>query len=586
MWGLAYALGIVVVAPLLLTAGESVMWARESGWRAKVELAVVVSLIVAMSTVGYLMPAAQAERFRSVNVLLVPPLLWAGMRIGPFAAAWTIAIVGFAVAFARSAGLGLMEALPGSEFTHAMLAGLYIAIVATVSLTNAVLFGGLRRALAALATTERWFRDLANASPVAMLVVEPDQNTMFFNTALTNLYGYAADQIRTVESFWRHIIPDPQERLTVTREWQLRVAEARRLGTPVRPLESRGIAADGTYRYVEAHGSEIGGRRLVILIDRTADREANAARRAGEQLFRQLVDSAPIPIMVIESDQEHMTVNRTFTETLGHDASELPTITAYLEHVFPDPVYRRRMDDTWKRRMAEWREGGGPFRPVTAQFTCKDGSLVFLEARTSRVGDRRITTFMDLTERQRAEAALRASEMQFRAMFDSSALAISLVDLSGRPMKTNRALTQLLGFTEQELCAKSWMSVTHPEDIESDVALFNELVSGQRDTYQVEKRYIRKDRGVVFVRVTLSLIRDASGEPTFYVSMVEDITKKAELEDALRQAQKMEAVGQLTSGISHDFNNLLSIIIGNIELVMTQLGKEGAGVERLSSPTA
>lgn len=578
--GLAYALGVVVVAPLLLTANEGAKWVRESGWRAKLELAISVAMIVAMSVVGYLTPGAQVERFRSVNVLLVPPLLWAGMRIGPFAAAWTMAIVAFAVAFGRNAGLGLMEALPGSEFTHTILASLYIAIVATVSLTNAVIFGGLRRALSALASTERWFLDLANASPIAMLVVESDQNTMFFNTALTNLYGYSADKIRTVEAFWRHVIPDPQERLTVTREWQLRVAEARRLGTPVRPLESRGLAADGTYRYVEAHGSEMGGRRLVILIDRTADREAQAARRAGEQLFRQLVDSAPIPIMVIEADQENMTVNRTFTETLGYDASELPTISTYLEHVFPDPVYRRRMDETWKRRIAEWRESGGPFRPVTAQFTCKDGSLVFLEARTARVGDRRITTMMDLTERQRAEAALRASETQFRAMFDSSALAISLVDLSGRPMKTNRALIQLLGFTEQELCAKSWMSVTHPEDIENDVALFNELVSGQRDTYQVEKRYIRKDRGVVFVRVTLSLIRDAAGEPTFYVSMVEDITKRAELEDALRQAQKMEAVGQLTSGISHDFNNLLSIIIGNIELVTTQLGKDGSGVER------
>ena len=86
--------------------------------------------------------------------------------------------------------------------------------------------------------------------------------------------------------------------------------------------------------------------------------------------------------------------------------------------------------------------------------------MVFLEVRTSQVGDRRINTLMDLTERQRADAALRASETQFRAMFDSSAIAISLVDLSGRPMKTNRALTQLLGFTEQELCTKSWMALS------------------------------------------------------------------------------------------------------------------------------
>jgi PAS domain S-box-containing protein len=578
--GLAYVLGVLLVAPLILTAKDGGRWLRESGWRVKLELAGAIGLVVVMSAVGYLGPAAEAEKYRSINVLLVPPLLWAGMRIGAFAAAWTSAIFGFVVAYATSHALGLSAVVPGDPLRHEVLAALYIILVAAIALTNAEIVGGLRRALSGVAATERWFRDLAQASPIPLLAIEEDQQTMFFNRALTNLYGYDAHEMRTVDAFWRHVLPDPEERNSVTREWYTRVAEARRLGTPVRALEWRGVAADGTHRYVEAHASEIGQRRIILLVDRTADREANNARHAGEQLFRQLIDSAPIPIMVVEADQEGLTLNRTFTELLGWDSTDMPTVSAYLEKVFPDPSYRRRMDQTWKRRLAEWRETGGPFRPVTAQFHCRDGSVVFLEVRTARVGDRRINTLMDLTERQRSDAALRASETQFRAMFDSSALAISLVDLTGRPMKTNRALSQLLGFTGQELCAKSWMSVTHPEDIEADVSLFNELISGQRDAYQVEKRYIRKDRGVVFVRVTLSLIRDVTGEPTFYVSMVEDITKRTELEGALRQAQKMEAVGQLTSGISHDFNNLLSIIIGNIELVMTHLGKGGTPVER------
>jgi two-component system, cell cycle sensor histidine kinase and response regulator CckA len=578
--GSAYLLGVLVVAPPILTAEPAIRWLKDSAWMARLELASALTVTAVMLYGGYLLPVADEERLRPINILLVLPLLWLGMRIGPFGAAWGSALVGVVIAYSTSHGTGLYAIVAGGESRHQVLFSLYVGVAVTLALTNAVIVDGLRRALTTVANTERWFRELANASPLAMIVVEADQNTMFFNKALTKLYGYKPEEIRTVESFWRHVIPDADERLVVTREWLSRVEESRRLGTTVRPLESRGVAADGTYKYVEAHGSEIGGRRLILLVDRTADLEAQATRSAGEQAFRQLVDSAPIPIMVIEPDQTTLTVNRTFTELLGYEGPELPDVAAYLEHVFPDPAYRKRMDDTWNRHLAEWRETGGSFRPVTAQFTCRDGSVVFLEARTSPVGARRITTLMDLTERQRSEAALRASETQFRAMFDSSALAISLVDLSGRPMKTNRALTQLLGYTERELCAKSWMSVTHPEDIETDVSLFNELVVGERDAYQVEKRYVRKDRGVVFARVTLSLIRDAAGEPTFYVSMVEDITKRTVLEGALRQAQKMEAVGQLTSGISHDFNNLLSIIIGNIELVIAQLGKDAAPVER------
>ena len=577
---LAYALGVFVIAPLFFTAHESAEWIRDSAWRAKAELAVVISLVGVMVYFGYIAKLNDEELTRPVNVLLVLPLVWTGLRFGSFAAAWGGAIVGVVISYAAHQGTGLYSVLAGSDARHIAFGGTYIIVGIILALSNAVIVSGMRRAMNALASTERWFRELANASPVAMLVVEPDQSTMFFNKALTELYGYRADELRTVEEYWRRTVPDPDERLAVTREWFARVEEARRLGTAIRPLASRAVAADGTYRYVEAHGSQIGARRLVLLIDRTADREAQAARRAGEQAFRQLVDSAPIPIMVVEADQETLGLNRTFTELLGWDGADMPTVTAYLEKVFPDPVYRRKIDDMWKSRLAEWREKGGPFRPVTARFRCKNGATVYLEVRTSKVGERRINTMMDLTERHRADAALRASETQFRAMFDSSALAISLVDLSGRPMKTNRALTQLLGFTEQELCSKSWMSVTHPEDIDTDITLFEELVGGALDTYQVEKRYIRKDRAVVFVRVTLSLIRNERGEPTFYVSMVEDITKRTELEGALRQAQKMEAVGQLTSGISHDFNNLLSIIIGNIELVMTQLGKTAGPVER------
>ena len=578
--GMAYALGQLVVAPLLMTASSGAAWLRTAGWREKLELLAAAVLVGVMIFFGYLVPAADAEKYRSINILVVPPLLWVGMRMGAFASAWTTAIVGFAVAFGMSSGLGLTQSLPGSELKHYILVALYIAIIATVSLTSAVLFGGLKLALTTLESTERWFRDLANSSPLAMLVVEPDDHTIFFNRALVDLFGLNASEIRTPEALWRRVLPDPGERLKFTREWESRLEEARRLGKSARPMEWRGLASDGTHRFVESHASEIGGRRLTLLVDRTADREAKSARRAGEQLFRQLVDSAPIAMIVIEADGETISVNRTFTELLGYQPHEVPNLTTFWATIYPDPVYRRVVRDDWNKRFKEWREKPGPFRPILVEVNARDGRKLFMEAKTAQVGDRRLTTLVDLTERQRADAALRASETQFRAMFDSSALAISLVDLSGRPMKTNRALTQLLGFTEQELCGKSWMSVTHPEDIETDVTLFNELVSGARDAYQVEKRYVRKDRVIVFVRVTLSLIRGPGGEPTFYVCMVEDITKRAELEDALRQAQKMEAVGQLTSGISHDFNNLLSIIIGNIELVMAQLGAEAAPVER------
>lgn len=383
---LAFLLGAFIVTPLFLTFAEFLRWLRRDGALAKVELVATVLLVLATSNLAYLSPVTGAEQFRAFQVLVLVPLLWAGSRTGAFAAAWTVAIVGAYIEYGTSRGLGVMSAMAGDAFRHTWFSAIYLMTLAFLSMGNAVIVGGLRRAVSALASTERWFRELAEASPLPMIAIEPDQQTLIFNKALTALYGYDARAIRTSDDFWRLVLPDPEERNSVTREWYARVAEARHSGASVRPLAFRGVAADGTHRYTEAHASEIGERRLILLVDRTADREAKSARRAGEQLFRQLIDSAPIPIMMVESDQETLALNRTFTELLGWDGDDMPTVTRYLEQVFPDPAYRKRMDDTWKRRLAEWRESGRPFRPVTAQFRCKDGNDVFLEVRTSASG--------------------------------------------------------------------------------------------------------------------------------------------------------------------------------------------------------
>ncbi|MBV9775338.1 MAG: PAS domain S-box protein, partial [Gemmatimonadetes bacterium] len=187
------------------------------------------------------------------------------------------------------------------------------------------------------------------------------------------------------------------------------------------------------------------------------------------------------------------------------------------------------------------------------------------------------------TERDEAEAALQAREAQFRAVFDEAAIGIALVDDSGRLVRSNRALQEMLGYTAEELKGVMFSWITHPDDLAADWELFGELVAGERRDYQMEKRYFHRDGSVVCGRLSVSLLRSEGHESQLAIGMVENITEQKAAEEALEQsrgqllqAQKMEAVGRLAGGIAHDFNNLLTVILGNAQMLLMDLPSDPA----------
>ncbi len=171
-------------------------------------------------------------------------------------------------------------------------------------------------------------------------------------------------------------------------------------------------------------------------------------------------------------------------------------------------------------------------------------------------------------ERLRVEEALRESQAQLSRAEEFSLVMTAHLGLDGRWLKVPPTLCRVLGYSESELLALRERDVSHPDDIEHDVRQQARLISGQARSYDLEKRYIRRDGTAAWTYLNCSTVQDGGGKPLYFLAYLRDITERKSLEDQLRQAQKMEAVGQLAGGIAHDFNNLLTAIIGNAELLL------------------
>ena len=136
-------------------------------------------------------------------------------------------------------------------------------------------------------------------------------------------------------------------------------------------------------------------------------------------------------------------------------------------------------------------------------------------------------------ERDRVETELRAARERFERAFEDAPIGMALVSLDGRWVKVNRSLCEILGYEASDLLDLTFQDITHPEDLDADLRHVQEVLDGDIRSYQMEKRYLTSEGGVVWANLSVSLVRDAHGEPMHFISQIEDITERKRTEERL-----------------------------------------------------
>ncbi|HSM90424.1 MAG TPA: PAS domain S-box protein, partial [Desulfobacterales bacterium] len=329
-------------------------------------------------------------------------------------------------------------------------------------------------------------------------------------------------------------------------------------------------------------------------IDIDARKKAEKLLADAEEQYRSLFETSTNAILIRNRAGIITMVNRAAVSLLAAATPEDLVGRAYLDLVHPEdrPPSAERVAGIFRIALGQSPPGEGPHRgipPREHRMVTLAGDVIDVESTGvafPHKGELFIQgIFRDISERRRAEEALRNSEARFRTAFENASVGITLVDLDGIYLEVNPAMARMTGYRPADLIGRPVSHFTHPDDLGRRSQFIADLIEGRIASGEQERRFIHRNGSVVWTLIWASVQRDQDGKPMYFISLVQDITSrktadedKQKLESQLLQAQKMEAIGSLAGGIAHDFNNILSAIIGFTELSMLS---EGAPVDYL-----
>jgi PAS domain S-box-containing protein len=386
----------------------------------------------------------------------------------------------------------------------------------------------LRKREAGLQESKTRIQAVVDNAADGIITLDERGNIESFNAAAEKIFGEKADRI--IGSNLRRLIAQPQPYSTAgdySIEYFVLNPDAK---LKTYQQETVGVRSDGTKFPMEFALSEmrLANQRLFIAICRDV-----RGRKQAEQTLRkqaQMLDLANDTIAVLDLNGVISYWNLGAKWLYGWRKSEAieKNIHELLQTEWPQPFEEIQKvffeQGSWQGELLRTKEDGTKITVAsrwTLQRDEQDQPLAILEISN------------DISDRKRSEIALAESAKRFRDTFEQAAVGMAQASIDGKLLLVNQRLCEILGYSRQELIEKKFQEITWPEDLANELELLRQLLAGEIENYCVENRYIRKDGELVWVNLTVSLLREQNGSQ-FLMGVVEDIRERKQAEESLR----------------------------------------------------
>ncbi|KJS12856.1 MAG: hypothetical protein VR67_06570 [Peptococcaceae bacterium BRH_c8a] len=382
----------------------------------------------------------------------------------------------------------------------------------------------------ALHRSEILYRTIFEASSTAMAIIEDNGLLSVVNMEFENIFGFTRAETEN-KLYWKEMIA--QEHISEIKIFHRCINLIDSDAAP-RGYEFTAINKLGNLINVFATFSLIPGSQRIVasLTDITDRKQSEEALRRATQEKTLILNGISEIVLYYDLDMKILWANRAASIFTGLTQGQLRGRHCY--EIFFNS-FNVCADCLFINIMSSGKPSNGEIKKIM-------GRTFFV--RGYPVGDQNGVTIgfvfvmTDLTERKQIERALKESESKFRAVYDAVNVGIALVNLGGKIFDINKTFQKMLGYNADELDGMHFKDITHEEDYEQDRQLFNELISGTRKCYQLEKRYRHKNGNIIWVRLNVSVVQDGNGKINNVIGVAEDITQHKLAAEALRISEE------------------------------------------------